>query len=326
MYESHHKIRVGVLRGGPSSEYDVSLKTGDTVLRNLSRDIYIPHDIYISKEGVWHYDGFEKTPAEALKLVDVVFVALHGEYGEDGKVQSVLEHLKVPFVGSTSVESAIAMNKHLTKKMLHGMKHAKLASHKVISKEEYSSETAQEIFRTIPHPAIVKPVSLGSSVGVKIVRTFSDLEAALAEVFTISEKVMVEEYIEGREATCGIIDDFRDEKHYALPPVEILPSNTFFDYDAKYGGNSRELCPSTFSDEIKKQIEDAAREAHMVLGLRHYSRSDFMVHPKRGVFYLETNTLPGLTSESLLPKEIYAVGGTLPQFLDHVIRLALGER
>lgn len=326
MYESHHKIRVGVLRGGPSSEYDVSLKSGETVLRNLSRDKYIPHDIFISKEGVWHCDGFEKTPAEALKLVDVAFVALHGEYGEDGKVQSILEHLKVPFVGSDSVESAIAMNKHLTKKALHGMKHAKLAPHKVISKEEYTEQTAQEIFRTIPHPAVVKPLSLGSSVGVKIVRTFSELETALAEVFTISEKVMVEEYIEGREATCGVVDGFRGEKHYALPPVEIIPNNTFFDYEAKYGGGSRELCPSTFSDEIKKQIEDAAREAHIILGLRHYSRSDFIVHPKRGVFYLETNTLPGLTSESLLPKEIYAVGASLPQFFDHVINLALGKR
>lgn len=324
-----HKIRVAVLRGGPSSEYEVSLRSGETVLKNLPSK-YEGVDVFISQEGVWHVHGREKTPAEALKHVDVAFVALHGQYGEDGKVQRILEHLGIPFTGSESFVSAVAMNKHLTKKALEqkllerlGNK-VKLAAHKIFSRAEVAEKGPHGIFREIVLPAVVKPASAGSSVGVSIVKVFFDLGSALERALEHSDSVIIEEFITGREATCGVIDDFRGESRYALLPVEIIPHSTsaFFDYDAKYGGGSQEICPAHFDEATKKTIQEAAQAAHEILGLRHYSRSDFIVHPKRGVFFLETNTLPGLTSESLLPKSVRAVGSNIPEFLDHVLTLA----
>lgn len=325
-----HKIRVAVLRGGPSSEYEVSLKSGDTVLKNLPSK-YEGIDVFISQDGVWHVHGIEKSPADAMKHVDVAFVALHGQYGEDGKVQRILEHLGVPFTGSGSLPSAIAMNKALTKGALKGLKDKiKFAAHKVFTRDEVSELGAHQIFRLIPHPSIVKPNSAGSSVGVRIVKTFFDLESALDEALKHSDSVIIEELIEGREATCGVVQGFRGQDHYALLPIEIIPpvKSPFFDYQAKYAGGdagAQEICPGNFSDETKRLIQEAAAAIHKELGLRHYSRSDFMVHPKRGVFFLETNTLPGLTSESLIPKSVRAVGSSIPEFLDHVLVLAMAD-
>ena len=139
---------------------------------------------------------------------------------------------------------------------------------------------------------------------------------------------MIEEYVGGREATCGVIEHFRGKDFYALPPVEIIPSFTqdFFSYDAKYGGSSKEICPSSFSHEIKREIEEAAARIHEILGLSHYSRSDFIIHPKRGVYFLEVNTLPGLTKESLFPKSLSAIGSTMSEFVDHIIGIAINEK
>ncbi|HEU5114283.1 MAG TPA: D-alanine--D-alanine ligase [Candidatus Paceibacterota bacterium] len=320
-----HKTRVAVLRGGPSSEYDVSLKSGETVLKNLPQK-YEGVDVFISKDGVWHVQGFEKTPADALKNVDVAFVALHGQYGEDGKVQRILEHIGIPYTGSESFPSAVAMNKHLAKGALAKIKDkVKMAAHKVFSREEVAQKGPHGIFREIILPSVVKPVSAGSSVGVSIVRTYFELEPAVVLALDHSDAIIIEEYIIGREATCGVLEDFRNERHYALLPIEIIhpESSEFFDYDAKYGGQSREICPGNFDEATKRAIQEAAIAIHRELGLRHYSRSDFIVHPKRGVYFLEANTLPGLTSESLLPKSVNAVGSSLPQFLDHVLTLAL---
>lgn len=317
------KIKVGVLRGGPSSEYEVSLKSGESVLKNLPEK-YLGIDIFISRDGQWHVDGIVKTPELAVRHLDVIFNALHGEFGEDGKVQRILEHLGIPYTGSRSFESAVAMNKNLTKKALKGAG-VKMAHHKIIKKEQMIEGVLAELFKTLPHPSVVKPTAAGSSVGVSIVKTFSELEEALEKAFKVGDTVIVEEYIDGREATAGVLDNFRKEKHYILPAVEIIPhkQSVFFDYDAKYSGASIEICPSNFSDEVKTKIHDFARIVHDTLGLKHYSRSDFVVHPKRGVYFLEVNTLPGLTTESLLPKSLKAIGSTLSEFIDHTITLAL---
>ncbi|MBI5133870.1 MAG: D-alanine--D-alanine ligase [Candidatus Taylorbacteria bacterium] len=323
-----HKTRVAVLRGGPSSEYEVSLQSGDTVLKSLPEK-YQGIDVFISKEGIWHVHGIEKSPADALKHADVAFVALHGQFGEDGKVQRILEHLGIPFTGSKAFAAAIAMNKHHAKTALKGLKgKVRLAAHKAFSREDILARGAHAIFREIPHPSIVKPNSAGSSLGVNIVRNFFDLEFALEKALEHSDTVIIEELIEGREATCGVLDGFRGEAHYALPSIEIIPRklSPFFDYIAKYSGKSEEVCPGNFDEKVKCEIEEAAKAVHKELGLRHYSRSDFMIHPKRGVFFLEVNSLPGLTPESLLPKSLRAVGSSLPEFLDHVISLSLKKR
>jgi D-alanine-D-alanine ligase len=317
------KKKVGVLRGGPSSEYEVSLKTGKTVIDNLT-DKYEVLDIFISKEGIWHYQGIPIQPANIFKKVDVIFNALHGAYGEDGTVQKILEQFSVPYTGSTALASAIAMNKVLSKKIFKN-NNLKTPLYTVISKENNKPTEILKLFKSFPIPAIVKPVSGGSSVGTTVAKTLAELELAVTEALQYSNQALIEEFIVGREATCGVVDNFREESLYSLLPVEIRkPSDAaFFDYNAKYTGKSEEICPGNFTAEEKKMIQEMSKKAHKNLGLRHYSRSDFIIHPKRGIYILETNTLPGLTPESLLPKSLQAVGCTLPDFLDHLIKLAL---
>lgn len=321
-----HKIRVGVLRGGPSNEYEVSLKTGANIIKSLPEK-YSPVDVFIDKKGIWHINGVAYEPRDVFKKIDVAFNALHGEYGEDGKVQKILDAFSIPYTGSKSLPSAIGMNKALAKNIFksHGIK---TPYHNVESKNEDVDDIAVRLFGTFPMPAVVKPIASGSSVGVSIAFNFQGLKDALSKAFLYSDTVLVEEFIKGREATCGVIDEFRGKDYYSLLPVEIIKpeKSDFFDYDAKYCGGSQEICPGNFSQNEKKDIQDLAIATHRALGLRHYSRSDFIISPRRGIFILEVNTLPGLTSESLLPKSLNAVGCSLPDFLDHLITLALEGR
>ena len=321
-------IRVGVLRGGPSSEYEVSLKSGEHVLKSLNQDKYTPVDVFIGKDGVWRIDGMVVTPDMLHRKIDVAFNALHGEYGEDGQVQHVLDHHAIPYTGSGKVSSALAMHKAHTKDVLKrfGAK-VKFALHRLVHKNEHTRDFVIDLYRTFPHPAIIKPVSLGSSVGISIVHSVDELDQALARAFEVSDQVLVEEYIKGKEATVGVVENFRGQALYSLPPGEIIPHahKRFFDYEAKYEGASDEIFPGNFSRDEVVELESAAREVHTLLGLDHYSRSDFIVTPRRGIYFLEVNTLPGLTGESLLPKALRSVGSSLPEFVEHVIQLAHGK-
>lgn len=318
------KIRVAVLRGGPSSEYDVSLVTGGSVLKAL-QDKYHTKDVLIDKSGVWHMDGLPVHPEKVCRNVDVVFNAMHGEYGEDGKVQQILNLFSVPYTGSEAFASSVAMNKSLTKDVFkrHGIK-TPLGF--VFDHSESPINIASIVFKKVSPPWIVKPVSGGSSVGTSLTKTFKELERGIMKAFGFGEKIIIEEFISGKEATCGVVENFRDQKHYALFPVEIIKPEhrDFFDYECKYDGTTREICPGNFSKEIKEEIQNSAIKIHDTMGLRHYSRSDFIVNPKRGVYALEVNTLPGLTPESLFPKSIKAVGCSYEGFLEHLISLALG--
>jgi D-alanine-D-alanine ligase len=317
------KTRVGVLRGGPSSEYDVSLKTGENVLKHLSRD-YDAHDILIDKRGVWHHHGIPRQPHEITPHIDVFLNALHGEYGEDGQVQKILDVHKARYTGSKAFQSAIGMNKAMTRKALKSHD-VKMASHILMRPEDYSDARILEIFRTFPQPAIVKPASSGSSVGVTLATSYFDFDNAIRTAFTISPTILIEEYIRGREVTCGVIDNFRGHELYTLMPVEIVKpaSNPIFDLKAKYSGESKEVCPADFPGDVTAEVQSLARQIHKALDLSHYSRSDFIVTPKRGVYFLEVNTLPGLTENSLFPLSLTAVGSNVGEFLDHIIKQAL---
>jgi len=319
-----NSIRVGVLRGGPSLEHEVSLKTGETVLRNLPK--YSAKDIFINKAGEWHLDGKPSHHDRIFRQIDVVFNALHGEYGEDGKVQQLLEAFGVPYTGSGAMASALGMNKILARQAFKSAGLKIPFGFDLVLKKELA-ETAKDIFKKMPPPWVIKYPSGGSSVGVSMARNFDDLEGSLEKVSSFSSKILVEEYIRGREATCGVIDEFRNQKHYALPIVEIIPpaQSDFFSYDAKYGGQTRELCPSNFDMPTKRAIEAMAITAHNSIGGRHYSRSDFIIS-KRGIYLLEINTLPGLTAESLLPKALNAVGSSHKELLEHLISLALRKK
>ena len=313
---------VGVLRGGPSSEYAISLMTGANVLAEINREKYEPRDIFIDKKGQWHVHGIAATPERALRGVDVAFNALHGAYGEDGQVQRVLDALAVPYTGSGAFASAVAFNKHHTKELAKKLG-IQVAHGKVFERPDSVEDMAMQLFRSFPHPAIVKPVIGGSSVGTNVARSYHGLEHALYEAFSVSPKVLVEEFIPGREATVGVIDGFRGEKSYVLLPIEIIPpqEHPFFSYDAKYSGKSQEISPGNFSPVDKQHLMRFAKTVHEELGLAHYSRSDFIVSP-RGIYFLEVNTLPGLTKESLLPKALSAVGAKVGDFIDHVVTLA----
>ena len=319
-------LRIGVLRGGPSSEYEVSLKSGANVLKELS-ETHRPLDIFISKDGIWHMHGLPRKPEKIFPHVDVVFNALHGEYGEDGTVQKILDYHGVKYTGSNAFSSAMGMNKVLSKQIFN-KNGIKTPRYEVIRRSDDITEKAKEIFKTFLMPVVVKPSSSGSSIGVAIVSGIPQMIDAIRIAFGHGHSVIVEEYIKGKEATCAVIQDFRGESIYALLPVEIRPEGkNFFDYEAKYTpGASREICPGNFFDKDKRLIEQYAKEAHKALGLSHYSRSDFIVAPKRGIYILETNTLPGLTSESLLPKSLDALGISTHDFIHHILLLALNQK
>ncbi len=322
-----HRTRVGVLRGGPSNEYQISLNSGAAVLDALRKhhaERYAANDIFIDRKGNWHVDGLPMKPESVINQVDIVFNALHGTYGEDGKVQSLLEYHGKPFTGSGSLSSAVGMNKILSKGVFktHGLKTPMFIEYSADRIRKEADLITRELFNEFHMPAIVKPARSGSSVGVTMVKYYDELPSALLEAAKHDDIVMVEEFIPGIEATCAVVEGFRDQELYALPPIEIRSANSFFDYEAKYAGKSLEIVPATFADKIKFAIEDMAKKIHRALGLRHYSRSDFIIHPRRGIYVLEVNTLPGLTEESLLPKALRAVGSDTHEFIGHVLEMS----
>ena len=324
------KITVGVLRGGPSAEHEISLKTGWNVL-NFLPEKYRGVDIVLNKEGKIFEDGEPSNIRRLNHSVDVIFNALHGYFGEDGKAQHIFDSINIPYTGSGALASALGMNKVLSRDIFRkaGLKIPRTI---VIKKEEPMREAALGVFRNISPPWVIKPASGGSSIGVSIVHDFSDFVSAIEKAFTLDSTVLAEEYIKGREATCGILDNFRGEEHYALPAIEIIPACAkvsagkppFFDYEGKYSGSTGEICPATFELPVKREIENMARLGHRALGCRGYSRLDMIVSTK-GIYLLELNTLPGLTGESLFPKAAEAVGLEFPRLLEHIIDLALNR-
>ena len=329
MIVAPHKKRIGVLRGGPSSEYEVSLDTGKFVLQNLQNlsEEYEPVDVFVSKSGIWHEYGYEKPPERIMKKLDGVWNAMHGTYGEDGTLQRILEGLGVLYTGSGVLASSAGMNKILTKNLFNKFG-IKTPSFIVINKEEPLHNAVDKIFNEIPFPVVLKPANSGSSLGVSVSLNRSQLGDALHRAFTYSPNVIAEEFIQGREATCGVIDGFRGEDVYQLLPIEvILPKNrTFYDYRAKYEDKGKEyFAPGNFSEEERQKIKELASFIHTSLGLRHYSRSDFIVHPRRGVYVLEVNTLPALSQKSSFVKSLESVGSNIKEFLHHTLGLALGK-
>jgi D-alanine-D-alanine ligase len=313
--------RIAVVRGGPSSEYDISLKTGAAVLQSLKKLEYPYKDITITKKGEWLDNGFLRPPEKALDAVDVVFVALHGEYGEDGQIQRLLQRLKIPFTGSNALSSAIAFNKELTKRTL-SEKGIKLAKHRRVGRDALTNLSSEidYIRDTLQEELLVKAVASGSSIGVTYVPKREYLRDALTTMLSQYETVLVEEFIRGKEATVGVVESFRGHDIYALPPVEIIPPHGLpvFSTDVKYSGETTYICPGRFSYEEKITMADIAIAAHRALHCSQYSRSDFII--KNGeVYFLEINTLPGLTEQSLLPKAAAAVGVDFATLVEHLI-------
>jgi D-alanine-D-alanine ligase len=302
------------------------MHTGTGVLSAL-KDLGIQtRDIVITRSGQWLVNGFHKQPETALHGVDVVFLALHGAYGEDGTVQRILDRLSIPYTGSGAYASAVAMNKDLTKGYLKDSG-IKTARHKRVIRDAVKDpmQTALDISDLFGPKYVIKPTSGGSSIGTKLAQNPHELGALLTELFVNHEDLMVEEYIFGKEATVGVLENFRDQALYHLPVIEIVPPEEagFFAEEVKYTGVTTEICPGRFKKEEKEALANAAQTVHKILDLRHYSRSDFIVAAD-GIYFLEVNTLPGLTKESLYPKAMEAVGSSYNALIEHLVAQAAG--
>lgn len=315
------RTRVAIVRGGLSEEYDVSLKTGSAVLEAIDRERFNPIDIVITKSGEWLLEGRSRFPEHIIPTFDVVFIALHGAYGEDGTIQRLIDRFGVPYTGSKAYASSIAIHKGFTKDMLKDSG-IKMAPHLIVRKDacEDVHKLSESIVDCFGPEYVIKPVSSGSSLGTMMVKNPALLPQALTDALERFDEVIVEKRILGREATCGVVENFRNQDLYVLPPIEIIPpvKAEFFSHDVKYTGETEEICPARFDRATKDTLEHHASLVHSILDLSQYSRSDFMIADD-GVYFLEVNTLPGLTKNSLLPKAIDAVGGTYEDFITHLI-------
>lgn len=310
---------VGVLRGGSSQEHDISLATGAAILRHLPEDRFLTRDMYIDRQGVWYERGRATTPERALRQVDVVLVAIHGQ---DGEIQQLLERFGVPYAGSGPFPAYLAAHKLMAKMR---MQEAGVATpaFRHIEQGGPIDEITQDIIRTFHQPVVVKPVGWGSSVGVSVVGGYAQVRLAIEQLFAKgAQSVLVEEYIRGAEATVGVVEGLRGEPLYALPPMEITPEGDFFSNEAKRKGSARIACPGNFSRMAAEELIRLARLAHKTLGLTHYSRSDFIVTPQGEIYYLETNATPSLAADAVLPRSLAAVGVSLPEFFEHLVNLA----
>ena len=305
------KITVALLSGGISSEREVSLHSGQQVYEALDKQKY----------DVRRYDPKTDLPrllADAGQI-DIAMIILHGPYGEDGTVQGLLELLNIPYQGSGVLGSALAMNKDATKQLYEK---AGLTVPAYIIYERDAPVDINDCVKALGLPLVVKPVEGGSSVGMSIVRSAQDLQAAMDKAAAHDDAVMVEAFIEGTELTVGVVGNRRLE---ALPVIEIIPDadHEFFDYEAKYtAGVTQEICPARIDDDLTQQAQACAKTAHRALFCQGYSRTDMIM--KDGRFYiLETNTIPGMTATSLLPRAARTAGYEFSQLLDKLIELGL---
>lgn len=320
------KTRVAVLMGGPSDEHDVSVKSGEHVIEALDGEKYDAVRVFINKQGEW------ETPIESVaKNADVAFIALHGTYGEDGSIQGELESVGLPYTGSRSLESALAINKFLSQRVLR--ENGMLTPRSFHITERAWKQTAGDVCMNIRHylgyPVVVKPNDSGSSIGVSIAHNRNELVESMDGAFTVSNSVLVEEFIPGQEVTCGVLDYGWDKSAFPLLPTSIVPrgGSSFFDYRAKYNENgAHEITPPPgCTPHQLRMIQQAAVRSHQLLGCRGFSRTDFILTPHGELFTLEVNTIPGLTKQSLFPKAAYVSGLPFSKALDVVIKAAFYE-
>ncbi|OGM81037.1 hypothetical protein A2393_02090 [Candidatus Woesebacteria bacterium RIFOXYB1_FULL_41_13] len=300
------KTKIVVLMGGKSSEHDISVISGNEVVKNLDKKKYLAIPVVISKEG----KGFDRINKNKP---DIVFIALHGKFGEDGTVQGMLELLGIPYTGSGVLASSIGMDKLMFRKLMH--------AEGITSPDYFVVNKNEKVRKFFKPPYFVKPFDGGSSVGVSIVKKGKELENALKLVFRYSETAIVEEFVEGLEVTCGVLGN---DNPVALPVTEIHPiKGDFFDYKSKYKENgSEEITPARISKKMTEEVRGLAVKIHKIVGARGFSRVDFILQKGKTPIVLEINTIPGMTPMSLLPKAAAAAGITYPQLLDRIIGFA----
>lgn len=298
---------VGVLMGGLSKEREISLKSGNAVLDALLLKGYdaVPIDV-----------GREVNGTLKSKGVEVAFLALHGRYGEDGCIQGVLETLAIPYTGSSVMASALAMDKYLTKDIAR-------AEGLPVGNDRFLDahwQNFDEFLQScdLPFPLIVKPSREGSTIGISKVSDAAQLQKALREAVLLDSRVLVEEFISGREVTVAVLNG------EPLPIVEVVPKSGFYDFDSKYtAGATQYFCPADLPAEITQKLQTYARRLYRRIGCEGVARADFIISSQQIPYFLEINTLPGMTSTSLVPKSAAAAG--IP-FADLVEKILLSAR
>ncbi|MEI6267119.1 MAG: D-alanine--D-alanine ligase [bacterium] len=327
------KTKVALLYGGPSAEHEVSLNSAKNVMACLDSNKFEVIDIKISKAGVWidQTSSKEFSDVEGIKYlkkiqVDLVFIIIHGEYGEDGTIQKLLESEGIKFTGSKSEASNLAMDKVASSHVLTDA-NLNIPSFIFVNKEEWDKDNDKYINAakdTFDLPVVVKPTDRGSSVGISIVKNVVDIKKAVDYGFETSNNVMIQDFIDGRELTCAVVEG-ETGKLIPLIPTEITPNSehTFFDYKAKYApGASIEITPPNLPKEKIKEIQQSAIIAHESLDCSHISRSDFILAGDT-LYTLEVNTIPGMTETSLVPQGAKAAGIELSLLLEIIIEAAL---
>lgn len=346
-------MKIVVLAGGLSTERDVSFKTGEMVTKALREnghqvimlDVFMGYsdkkedlagifdraeEVSVKVEGIKEVapdlakvkasrkdqsdNFFGPNVIELCQMADIVFMALHGENGENGKIQAAFDLFGIRYTGSGYLSSALAMDKGMAKQLFisNGIPTPKGIS---VKKGE---ETASAAELGLTLPCVVKPCCGGSSIGVSIVRTEEEYKSALTEAFRWENELVIEEYVEGREFSVGVID-FK-----ALPIIEIAPVEGFYDYKNKYkAGSAVETCPAELPADVTGQMQQYAEQVARVLGLDTYSRSDFLLDKDNKMYCLEANTLPGMTPTSLLPQEASVVGMNFNQLCEKLIEISL---
>ena len=347
--EKQRKIRVGILFGGKSAEHEVSLRSAKNVYEALDKEKYEPVLIGIDKRGKWlledrsrflleNGNAGQEEKGESVALVpqsdgavtnlerpgagekiDVVFPVLHGTFGEDGTVQGLLKLANIPFVGAGVLGSAIGMDKDVMKRILRdaGIPIAKFKAFR--ENDEISFDA---VSGDLGVPLFVKPANLGSSVGVAKARDEKEFRAAVRDAFTYDRKILVEEYIQGREIECSVLGN---EDPVASLPGEVIPKHEFYSYEAKYideDGAALEI-PAKLPEETIKRVQDLAVRAFKALECEGMARVDFFLKENGDLFVNEINTIPGFTSISMYPKLWEASGISYSELVDRLIMLAI---
>lgn len=310
--------KIAILFGGPSKERDVSIKTADQIFQALQETEYYPTKIELTIDLKLMNDIYTLSWQD-LKSFDFVYIAIHGDYGEDGKVQAILESYNIPYNGSDSKASNIGMDKLFTQNFL--------AEYGILSPKTtlITNELLGSIDLTdFPIPCVIKPNQAGSSVGVEVIHNQENLIGALEAVLKHNQQVLVQEYIQGKEFTCGVIKNQGENPLYILPPVEIIvDGDQFFDYNNKYNStNTQEICPPNISNELMQKIIDISHTIHITLHCDGLTRSDFRYDiEKDELYFLEINTIPGQTEASLCPHEAKVIGKSFQTFVIDQIEL-----
>lgn len=310
-------MKIAVLYGGVSNEREVSISSSKGIIQALKNN---GHDV-LSID--FHPDRLE----ELIQLdVDLVFIGLHGKYGEDGSIQGLLDMLKIPYVGSGVLASSLAMDKYKAKQMFQavGIPTAKDEQF-YLTVDSDLDQVVEKIHSSFSFPFVIKPNREGSTVGLSVVKNETETLNALKKAMENDPFVLVEQFIDGMELTVPVLG--RLDKERALPIIEIVPKNEIYDYESKYTeGGSEHIIPARISDELTEQIKQYAVAAHRVLGCKTYSRVDFLLTNDGTPYILEVNTLPGMTPTSLFPDSAQSENITYDEMIEMLVQLSIEER